>query len=209
MLIAIIGAGSVGQALGAVWAKKNHQITFGVRDPDSDKTKTALKAAAGGKADSISNAARNSEVILLAVPFDAAREVLAEAGTLTGKAILDATNPLAKDLSGLTIGHDTSAGEQIAGWASGAKVVKIFNTTGANNMANPRYQNEPIPMLYAGDDAGAKAIAAQLAKDAGMEPIDAGPLRNSRLLEPYALLWIYLAYAGGLGREFAFTLARR
>jgi len=90
-----------------------------------------------------------------------------------------------------------------------SKVVKIFNTTGANNMANPLYQNERIPMLYCGDDAGAKSVAAQLASDAGMEPVDAGGLRNSRLLEPYAMLWIYLAYRGGFGREFAFKLVRR
>lgn len=209
MRIAIIGAGNVGQALGAGWAKKNHQVVFGVRDPNSDKTKAALKASSGATADTVANAIKRCEVVLLAIPFDATQALLAGAGNLTGKIILDATNPLQKDLSGLTIGHDTSAGEKIAEWAPTAKVVKIFNTTGANNMANPLYQNEPIPMLYAGDDATAKSIAAQLATDAGMAPVHAGPLRNSRLLEPYAMLWIYLAYRGGFGREFAFTLARR
>ena len=107
------------------------------------------------------------------------------------------------------VGHDTSAAEQVAGWAGGARVVKIFNTTGSNNMENPDYGGQAATMFYAGDDEAAKQAARQLAGDIGFDPIDAGPLANTRLLEPLAMLWIYLAYPGGQGREIAFRLLRR
>jgi predicted dinucleotide-binding enzyme len=122
---------------------------------------------------------------------------------------LDCTNPLLPDLSGLTSGNTGSGGEEVAGWTPGARVVKIFNTTGFGNMANPIYVAGPITMLYCGDDPAAKKIAAQLAKDLGFDPIDAGPLTQSRLLEPLALLWITLAIKQGLGMDFAFKLMRR
>jgi predicted dinucleotide-binding enzyme len=87
-------------------------------------------------------------------------------------------------------------------------VVKIFNTTGYNNMANPVYPDGAATMFYCGDDAGAKATAHRLAADLGFDPVDAGPLRQARLLEPLALLWISLAVHGA-GRDIAFRLMRR
>ena len=128
---------------------------------------------------------------------------------LSNKVLLDCSNPFKPDLSGLEPGTEASGGEQVAGWARGAKVVKIFNTTGSNNMEDPWYGGAAIPMFYCGDDAVAKKTAAELAGDSGFNPIDAGPLANARLLEPYALLWVWLAIKGGMGREFAFTLLKR
>jgi predicted dinucleotide-binding enzyme len=122
---------------------------------------------------------------------------------------LDATNPLLPDLSGLEYGTTTSGGEKVAEWAKGARVVKIFNTTGYGNMGNPEYDGRAIPMLYCGDDAGAKSVAGRLAAELGFHPIDAGPLSNARLLEPHAMLWIWLAIKGGMGRDFAFQIVRR
>ena len=87
--------------------------------------------------------------------------------------------------------------------------MKVFNTTGANNMGNPRYPEGPATMLYCGDDASAKEAARRLAADLGFDPVDAGPLQQARLLEAFAMLWISLAYAQGLGREIAFRLMRR
>src|SRR5205814_267144 len=134
---------------------------------------------------------------------------LAAAGDLKGKVLLDCTNPLTRDLSGLEVSGTTSGGEFVAAHAPGARVVKIFNTTGAGNMADPRYGGSGITMLYAGDDAQAKATAARLARDLGFEPIDLGPLTASRLLEPLALAWITLAFRGQLGPDFALTVVRR
>jgi predicted dinucleotide-binding enzyme len=138
----------------------------------------------------------------------AAKDVLSNLN-LSNKMLLDCCNPFKPDLSGLEVGTTTSGGEMVAEWARGAKVVKIFNTTGSNNMENPVYAGAAIPMFYCGDDAGAKKTAAQLASDTGFEPIDAGPLANARLLEPYAMLWVWLAIKGGMGREFAFQLLKR
>lgn len=119
----------------------------------------------------------------------------------------DATNPLTAKLE-LAVGFDGSAGETVARLAPGARVVKAFNTTGAENMANARgFAVKPM-MPVAGDDAAAKDAVRKLAEELGFEAVDAGPLAMSRQLEPLAMLWIKLAYAQGLGRNFAFALAR-
>ncbi len=210
MRIAVIGAGSVGGALGRGWARAGHEVRFGVRDAGDPKVKE-LTGESGGKApaSSVGEAAAWSEVVTLAVPWSAAKDAVAAAGDLRGKVLLDCTNPLTQDLSGLAVGAGTSAGEQVAAMAPGARVVKIFNTTGANNMADPRYGETAATMLYCGDDAAAKEVAARLAADLGFDPIDAGPLVRARLLEPFALLWITLAYPQGHGRDIAWRLMKR
>ena len=213
MKIGILGAGNVGGALGRGWAKAGHEVFYGVREPGKPEVRQLVAeiTAAGGKAraGTVAEAAAFGEVAVLTVPWKAAQQALAEAGDLAGKVLLDAVNPLKADLSGLDTGSDTSAGEQVASWAPGARVVKIFNTTGANNMADPHYPEGQATLLYCGDDAAAKAVAGTLAADLGFDPVDAGPLASARLLEPFALLWISLAYGQGLGRNFAFRLMRR
>jgi predicted dinucleotide-binding enzyme len=149
------------------------------------------------------------EVVILAVPWPAAQDAIQSAGDLDGKVLVDATNPLAPNLSGLTLGHSTSAGELVAAWAPGARVVKAFNSTGSGNMADPAYGAQQTSMFLCSDDADAKASVAHLGEEIGFEMIDAGPLANARLLEPLALLWIYLAYVQGMGPDIAFKLLRR
>jgi len=209
MKVGFLGGGNVGGTLGEGFARAGHEVFFGVRDPSAADMQAVI-ARCGGKAraGSLAEAASFGETIVNALPWSATKTAL-ESLDLEGKVLLDCTNPLAPDLSGLTIGTTTSAGEQVAGWAKGAKVVKIFNTTGYNNMANPVFQGKSVVMFYCGDDAGAKKTAASLAKDIGFDPQDAGPLSNARLLEPYALLWIWLAVKGGYGRDFAFQIVRR
>jgi len=161
-----------------------------------------------GERDNLAEAAAFGDVIVNALPWPAVRQVLSELN-LKGKVLIDCSNPLLPDMSALELGTTTSAGEQVAQWAAGARVVKAFNTTGFGNMANPVYEGKPLPMFYCGDDAAAKEIGKQLVADVGFHPVDAGPLSNARLLEPYALLWIWLAYGGGQGRDFAFQLVKR
>jgi len=208
--IGTIGAGSLGGTLGRAWAAKGHQVVFGVRDPRGPKVQ-ALVTATGGKARAASpaEAAAHGEVVLLATPWAAARAALRGAGDLTGKILVDATNPLEPDLSGLALGHTTSAGEEVARWAPGAKVVKAFNTIGAQHMANPRFGTQSASMLICGDDLAAKKTVLALAESLGFDPVDAGPLTQARLLEPLAMLWISLAYAHGHGPDIAFKLLRR
>ncbi len=207
MRIAIIGSGSVGSALGRTWSGVGHDVVFGVRNPDAPKMAT-LVTETGGSAADMAHACENADVVVLAVPWSAVRDVVAAAGDLSGKVLFDCTNPLIGDLSGLEIGQSSSGGERLAEWAPGARVVKIFNTVGSNVMADPHFGEERATMIYCGDDAGAKAVGDRLARDAGFDPLDAGPLSYSRLLEPVALLWIRLAI-DGRDREFAFKLMRR
>jgi predicted dinucleotide-binding enzyme len=210
MRIGVIGAGSVGGTLGRGWAKHGHQVMFGVRDPKAAKIVDLLaQAGPAATAGTMAEAALFGDVVVLATPWEAAQDALRAAGDLTDKLLLDCTNPLAPDLSGLVVGHTTSAGEQVAAWAPDARVVKIFNTTGFNNMGNPRYGDEAATMFYAGDHPEAKAIAAQLAQDLGFDPVDVGPLSEARLLEQLALLWIHLAVIQKQGTDIAFKLLRR
>jgi 8-hydroxy-5-deazaflavin:NADPH oxidoreductase len=210
MHIGIIGAGSVGGTLGNAWAHKGHKVRFGVRHPDSPEVTELLKkigpAAAAG---TVAEAARFGEAVVLATPWPGTFDAIQSAGDLSEKVLLDCTNPLKPQLAGLEVRTTTSGGEMVAEWAAGARVVKIFNTTGFGNMANPTYPLGPVTMLYCGDDDGAKIVAAKLASAIGFEPIDAGPLSQARLLEPMAMLWIWLAVFGGQGTDFAFRLMRR
>ena len=208
MRIAIIGMGNVGSALGRRWSQSGHQVTFGARNPADPKTVAAARDA-GASVQTVPEAAAAAEVVVLAVPWNAAQDAVKSAGNLRGKVLFDCTNPLTADLSGLEVGTQTSGGEIIARAAPGAGVVKIFNTTGAGNMANSNYGATKVTMLYAGDDAQAKAVAARLAADIGFDPVDLGPLTAARLLEPFALTWITLAFRGGLGMDFALNIVRR
>lgn len=207
MKIGIIGAGNVGGALGRGWVRAGHAVTFGVRDAADPKV--AKLREAGARAASVAEAAKGAEVVVLATPWEATEDAMREAGDLAGKIVFDCTNPLLPQLAGLAHGDDTSGAEMVAGWATGARVVKVFNTTGANNMANPDFHGMAATMFYCGDDGEAKAAAHRLAADLGFDPVDAGALDQARLLEPLALLWIRLAYVQKQGRDIAFKLMKR
>lgn len=187
MRITIIGAGNVGKTLGDGWAKKHH-VHYVKRACPPHERGTLVN---------------ESDAIVLATPANQAQAAL-NGLPLVGKTLIDCTNPLKADLSGLEIGLTTSQAERVAGWAPDAKVVKAFNTVGFGIMANPQFGDGKAMMMVAGNDAGAKRTTMALASDLGFDPIDAGPLSQARLLEPLAMLWISLAIKGGMGREFAF-----
>jgi NADPH-dependent F420 reductase len=209
MKIAIIGTGQVAAALGKGWAARGHMITFASREPNAERVQ-ALLADAGPNATGarVADAVARSSVIVLAVPFTAVRERLEMAGDIGGKVIIDCTNPIAPGLRPM-FDSGTSGVEQIATWAPRARVVKAFNTTGAENMRRPVYDGKPATMFICGDDEMAKGAAAQLAEELGFEVVDAGGLSAARHLESLALLWIHLAHVNGLGRDIAFKLLRR
>jgi 8-hydroxy-5-deazaflavin:NADPH oxidoreductase len=213
MKLAIIGAGNVGGTLGTAWAQKaGHDIFFGVRDPNAERTQALVKKLAGkARAGSAAEAATFGEAIVLTVPWPAAEAAIRAMGNLRGKVLLDATNPLAMgpDGLGLEIGHSISAGEKVQGWAAGAAVFKTLNTTGFGNMAEPIFHGVKSVMFVAGDDAANKPKVIALVAELGFDVIDAGPLRNARLLEAHAMLWIELALKRGLGRDWAFARVRR
>jgi hypothetical protein len=211
--LAIIGAGNVGGALGTAWAQKaGHDIYFGVRDPKADKLQALLEPL-GGKARAVlpAEAAAATDIIVLSTPWPATEAAVRSLGDIKGKVILDSTNPLTRgpDGIGLEIGHSISAGEKVQGWAAGASVFKTLNTTGFGNMANPVFNGQKSVMFVAGDDKANKPKVVNLVGELGFEVIDAGPLKNARLLEAHAMLWIDLALARGQGRDFAFGILRR
>jgi 8-hydroxy-5-deazaflavin:NADPH oxidoreductase len=205
MKIGIIGAGNVGATLGAALARAGHSVDYGVRAPDDDKH-AALRASGAGVS-SVPGSVAAAEAVILATPWSATQAALASAGDFAGKPLLDATNPIGSGLT-LTHGHTDSGGEQVARWAKGARVVKVFNTTGLENMANPAFGEARAAMWVCGDDEGAREIGERLARDLGFDAISVGALSRARLLEPAAALWMVTSRALGT-RDVAFALLRR
>jgi len=214
MDIAVIGAGNVGGTLGRRWAQNGHRVTFGVRDVGAPKNQELLKqAGTSASLAPIGEVAARASIVLLATPWVNTQEALRSAGSLEGKVLIDATNPivLGPELfkKGLLVGHDTSGGEQVATWASKARVVKAFNTVGWPVMANPRLAVRAASMLICGDDAEAKKVVKQLSDELGFETADVGALYIARLLEPFGMLWIHMSFGLGWGPDFAFQIIRR
>ena len=202
MKIAVIGAGSVGSTLGNAWQRRGHDITYGVRDPSDDKY-----ASLGAPVATNEQAAGDAEVVVLCTPWQATQQAVQSCGDLAGKVLIDCTNPLTPDVSGLEVGHTTSGAETIARWASGARVCKAMNQIGAPMMDAPKLSATPV-MFVCGDDDAAKATTLELVSALGFEAVDAGDLTLARLLEPYALIWIHMALRGGWGTNWGFGALR-
>ena len=204
MRIAIIGAGSVGATLGRAWIKHGEDVIWGLRNPQDPKYAALPKDRVKAPAEAV----KEAEVVVVATPWSAAEAAIKSLGSLAGKVVIDCMNPLGMGPDGLqlVLGFNVSAGEQVASWVPGAFVFKTLNTTGAGNMAKADdYSVKPV-MLVAGDDAGRKPVVMELVGKLGFEPVDAGPLKNARLLEPFAMVWIDQAIKRGRGRDFAFAL---
>jgi 8-hydroxy-5-deazaflavin:NADPH oxidoreductase len=209
MNIGIIGTGNMGGGLGKLFASKGHKVLFGSRDPQKAKTLAGSIGpnASGG---SIAEAARFGSVVVLAVPWSAVPESLKAAGSLAGKTVLDLTNPLTPDYSGLAVGHTSSGAEEIAKLAPGAHVVKALNTVFAQVIGGgPEFGPKNATALYAGDDPAAKETVSKLIGEAGFDAVDAGPLQSARYLEPMGMLNIVLGYGLGMGTSQVFKLMRR
>jgi predicted dinucleotide-binding enzyme len=209
MKIAIVGTGQVAAALGKGWAAKGHMITFASREPGAERVQSLLdEAGPNASAARVADAVARSSIVVLAVPYTAVRERLEMAGDQNGKDVVDCTNPIAPGLRPL-VDASTSGVEQIAAWAPRARFVKAFNTTGAENLADPVYGGQATTMFICGDDEMAKGAVVQLAEELGFEVVDAGGLAAARHLENLGLLWIHLARVTGLSRNIAFRLVRR
>ena len=210
MKIAVLGTGNVGGTLGKRWAQIGHQVAFGSRDPNSDKVKELLDAA-GENAQAVSphQAVKDAEVTVLATPWKAAQQMIESIGNWEGRILIDCVNALNDDFTGLDLGHTTSAAEEIATWAKGAKVIKAFNTASTCTMADPLYGDQKATLFYCGDDPQAKSIVGSLIEQLDFEAVDAGPLKNARYLEPLAMLYIHLAMREGWGTNCAFKIMKR
>ncbi|EYD77016.1 Putative reductase [Rubellimicrobium mesophilum DSM 19309] len=203
MHIGILGSGNMGQGLASLLAKAGHRIALGDRDPVRAEA-NAQGLGGGVTGTDLASAARGTDLVILALPYEAAAEVVAEIGGLAGQTVIDISNPVRPDYSGLSIGHTTSAAEEIQKAAPEAKVVKAFNTTFAQVLqAGGRAGGEPATVFVAGDDEGARGTVADLVQGLGLRAIDAGDLTAARLLEPLGMLNIRLGYGLGRGTDIA------
>ncbi|MCB1601332.1 MAG: NAD(P)-binding domain-containing protein [Rhodanobacteraceae bacterium] len=202
MNIAILGAGNVGQALAQNLIRLGHQIDFGVPEPQKYRE---LAEGLGAGIGPVAEVVAKAELVILAVPYAAALDIAESLPDWQGRILIDASNPIAPGFAGLSVGTHTSAGEQVAARAHNARVVKCFNVTGAENMANPGAGEGAVFMPVASDDDAARATVVALAQSMGFDAMDAGPLSAARYLEPFAMTWIHLAYARGHGRHWAFA----
>jgi 8-hydroxy-5-deazaflavin:NADPH oxidoreductase len=212
MNIAVIGTGNVGSRLAKLFVLANHPVILGSRDPHRAKE---IAATIGENAAGMTyaEAASAADVLVIATPWanNATLEAIQKLGDLSGKIVIDCTNPLAPDYVSNLLGHTTSSAEEIAKLIPRAHVVKAFNTIFADIMepGKQTFEGHRGTGFYCGDDLGAKEVVAKLIQDAGFEPIDIGILKNARYLEPMAQLNIQIAYVLGGGTDVAFRYMRR
>jgi hypothetical protein len=195
MRVAVIGAGNVGSAVARAASAAGHSVVVSATDPEH--ARAAAEQAGGAAAGSNAEAVADADLVVLAVPFPAVESVAAEIkGAASGKIVIDATNPLKEDLSGLAV-TDRSGAEVVQGLLPGASVIKAFNTVFAANQAEPRVDDVPLDGFVAGDDAAAKKVVADLLGAIGYRPVDVGGLAAARALEYMALLNIALNARNG------------
>lgn len=192
MKVALIGKGHVGSAIAKGLTSKGHEVKFGHRNPKEP----------------VFEAAKWGEIIFLAVPFDSISEAVKKIGSAAdGKPVVDVTNVIDQE-GDLAIGFSTSGAEELQKKMPKAFVVKAFNTVFASNQSNGRISNEQLTLFVAGDQAKAKDVVMRLGRDIGFEPVDAGPLKNARYLEPMAMLIIDLGYGLGMGTNIGYRLVK-
>lgn len=209
MKVTVIGAGNMGSAFVKQLVRAGHQVSVTARD--SAKAAQVAAAYPGAQPVATAGAAAGADVVVLATGYADAVGALHAVGDLQGKVVIDITNPLTPDYMGLTLGHSTSAAEEIAQAVPGAEVVKGFNTVFAQVLAEGADfgNGRKVTVFVASDSARAKQTASTLAESMGFDAIDAGGLKNARYLEPLAGLNIYLGYGAGLGTAIAPTWIRK
>lgn len=209
MKITVIGAGNMGSAFVKQLTRAGHEVRVTARNV----TKAEQVAAANPGAAAVASAgsAAGADAVVLATGYDDAIGALQAVGDLKGKVVIDITNPLTADFTGLSVGHATSAAEEIAEAVPGVEVVKAFNTVFAQVLAEGADfgDGRKVTVFYAADTDRAKQTARDIAESMGFATIDAGGLKHARYLEPLACLNIYLGYGAGLGTNIAPTWIRK
>jgi predicted dinucleotide-binding enzyme len=181
---------------------------IGSRSPGSERVAGLVAEIGNGvEASGLAESADGAEIIVLAVPWSAAEVSIAALGDLSGRILVDATNPFVGGLN-LEMGHDDSGGEQVARWAVGAQVVKALNIVDARLLDGQKLDDREITIPICGDDRDAKATVSELITELGFDVIDAGKLEISRLIEPLCLLMIKLSMKKSLGNEIGFRVLR-
>ncbi|HET7609456.1 MAG TPA: NADPH-dependent F420 reductase [Gammaproteobacteria bacterium] len=183
--VAMIGTGNVGAALGRRFAEHGHAVVYGSRDPSAaDVRELVAVTGHGAVARSQAQAAASADIVVLAVPWTAVEDVVRALPDLTGKIVVDPTNPRVTAGDGFAdYPIEDSNAERIARLAPGATVVKAFSTLGFETMLDPTVAGGPVTVPIVGDDRAAKERVAVLAREIGLEAVDVGPLRHARIIE--------------------------
>ena len=207
MRIGILGSGLMGGKLGTIFARAGHDVVFSYARSERKLKRLAREAGERARAGTPPEAARESDVLLLAVHWSRVDDVLKQVGNLARKTVVSCSLPMSTDDTGLVLAHTTSGAEALAAKLRGAHFVAAFGTVPSEvlfGVFEGRRRAKRPTLVYCGDDRPAKDVAARLIHDAGFEPVDAGPLRIARYTEPFTLLIAQLAYEGDRGPELAY-----
>ncbi len=207
MRIGILGSGLMGGKLGTIFARAGHDVVFSYARTKKKLERLARDAGGAARAGTPAEAAKDADASLLAVHWSRMDDVLRKAGDLSGKVIVTCSLPMNADDTGLAVAHTSSGAEKLAKKVPKARIVSAFNTLPSEvffSVFERRSRGARPNVVYYGDDAGAKEVAARLIRDVGFEPVDAGPLRIARYAEPFALLIGQLAYEGDRGPALAY-----
>lgn len=211
MKIGILGSGRMGGKLGTLFARAGHDVVFSYARSDRKLQRLAREATGNARAGTPRDAAHDADAVLLAVPWTRVNDVLKQAGSLSGKVVISCTLPMSADDTRLVVAHSSSGAENLKRKMRGARFACAFSTVPSEVLFDVfahRRRSERPSLVYCGDDKKAKRVAARLIKDIGFDPVDAGPLRIARYLEPFSLLVAELAYEGDGGPELAYRFRR-
>ncbi|MBI3528482.1 MAG: NADPH-dependent F420 reductase [Betaproteobacteria bacterium] len=207
MRIGILGSGLMGGKLGTIFARAGHEVIFSYAQSEQKLNRLAREAEGKARAGTPRDAVKEADAVLLAVHWSRMDDVLNQAGDLSGKVVVTCSLPMNDDNTGLVVAHTSSGAEKLAMMIPKARVVSAFNTVQSEvlfGVYEARRKAARPSLVYCGDDRRAKEVAAELIRDVGFEPVDAGPLRIARYTEPFALLVGQLAYEGTSGPELAY-----
>lgn len=204
MNIGIIGAGNIGSGLGKLFASNGHEVMFSYSRDAARVQRLADEAGPLAQPGTAEQAAQFGDVIVLAVGWEAVPAALKAARLPDGKTLISCVNPLTPDYSGLAVGTTTSGAEEIARLAPGAHVVEAFLNVfaGILHSGSMRFGTDVPSVFYCGDDVNSKEIVAKLIREIGLEPVDSGPLKNARFVEPTAMLILQLGAFLGMAKEW-------
>lgn len=211
MQIGILGSGRMGGKLGTLFARTGHKVVFSYAHTDGKLERLARAAGNRARAGSPAEAARDSDVVLLAVHWNQVDNVLEQAGDLADKVVISCTLPMNDDDTELVVAHTSSGAEELARKCSGANLISAFGTV-PSEVLFPVFKGRKRvvrpSLAYCGDDMRARKVAARLIRDVGFEPVDAGKLTVARYLEPFTLLIAELAYSRRGGPALAYRFER-
>src|SRR5213593_4185334 len=211
MHIGVLGSGLMGGKLGTILARAGHDVVFSYARSEQKLKKLAREAQGNARAGTPGEAAQEADAVLLAVHWSRVDDVLKQAGDLSGKVIVSCSLPMNADDTDLIIAHTSSGAEELAKKVPKARVVSAFSTVPSEvlfDVYEARRKATRPSLVYCRDDASSKKTAAQLIRDVGFDPVDAGPLRIARYTEPFTLLIARLAYEGDEGPELAYRFER-